>query len=153
MHTTTWIHLENAVLGPYFSRSEVDAALRERKLSAGRGYYLQNETGTRSWGVYDFDCTACGHEFEVLAAPHELHDAACPECGAPEPARRLATPHVGNPGILADGSKRSDADELRFRRLKIERQSLGLPWQKRGEHTKEMANLATAASKSEGKAP
>lgn len=140
-----------AKFGPFFSRSELDQALREAGLSAGRGYALIRETGRSAWVARDFDCEACGHTFEALCSTREADTAACEACGSTDVGQLLSAPHVGASHILADGSKRSEQDELRFRRLKVERQSWGLPWQKRKEHKAEMQALAQAANKAEGR--
>lgn len=42
--------------------------------------------------LYEYQCPACGHRFEVLQRLGERGDGlACPECGRPRPERKLST--------------------------------------------------------------
>ena len=58
--------------------------------------------------IHDFQCGACGLEFEELVRAGERPD--CPRCGASEPRRLLSqvapTPRIGLRGAEA---RRSDA--------------------------------------------
>jgi len=42
--------------------------------------------------LYEYQCAACDHRFEVLQRLGEGGDGlACPECGQPRPERKLST--------------------------------------------------------------
>ncbi len=42
--------------------------------------------------LYEYQCPACGHRFEVLQRLGEGGDGlACPECEQPRPERKLST--------------------------------------------------------------
>jgi putative FmdB family regulatory protein len=47
--------------------------------------------------IYEYSCRACGHRFEELVGSHvgtDAGDIACPECGATDPERRVASPYA-----------------------------------------------------------
>lgn len=42
--------------------------------------------------LYEYQCPACGHRFEILQRLGEGGDElACPECARPRPERKLST--------------------------------------------------------------
>ena len=41
--------------------------------------------------IYEYRCQQCGADFELLRSISASdEDLACPECGAPEPSRKLS---------------------------------------------------------------
>jgi putative FmdB family regulatory protein len=55
--------------------------------------------------LYEYQCPACGHRFEVLQHLGEGGDGlACPECGQPRPERKLSTFSAGGESSSASAS-------------------------------------------------
>jgi putative FmdB family regulatory protein len=51
--------------------------------------------------TYEYECTACGHAFEVVQSMKDPHLTACPQPGCPGPVRRK----IGRgAGIIFKGS-------------------------------------------------
>lgn len=44
--------------------------------------------------LYDYDCAACGHRFEVMHGVHADGPAACPMCGSDRVRKAFAAPAV-----------------------------------------------------------
>jgi putative FmdB family regulatory protein len=47
--------------------------------------------------IYEFECRSCGQRFEELVGSHigrETEEVRCPECGAAEAGRVLASPYA-----------------------------------------------------------
>ena len=42
--------------------------------------------------IYAFECTACGHQFDLLQKMSDPDPTECPECGAPQVKRQLTAP-------------------------------------------------------------
>ena len=59
---------------------------------------------------YDFECDACGAQFEALVAVSEV--PVCPECGAPDP-RRVYTPFSGPFTVGLRGAKARQSNAIR----------------------------------------
>ena len=64
--------------------------------------------------IYEYDCSACGHEFELLVR----HDTrvACPECDNEDISKRLSLPTVqsaGTHGLAMRAAKRRDKKQGR----------------------------------------
>lgn len=49
--------------------------------------------------LYDYECTACGNKFEELVSPGE--EPPCPECGAFDCERLIATPNLATMNLLS----------------------------------------------------
>jgi putative FmdB family regulatory protein len=49
--------------------------------------------------IYEYACTACGREFDLLVASERLaNEQSCPHCNSPELTRKFSTfaSHVGS---------------------------------------------------------
>lgn len=42
--------------------------------------------------LFDYQCAACGHEFETLQSINEQPLTDCPECAAPQLKKKVAAP-------------------------------------------------------------
>jgi len=60
--------------------------------------------------IYEYVCTSCEHEFELLVRGSEA--PACPDCGSQELTRKLSLPRVHSEGTRQKGlqaAKKRDA--------------------------------------------
>jgi putative FmdB family regulatory protein len=57
--------------------------------------------------LFDFECRACGHEFEALVRPTDPAPTACPRCGATDLEKQLPTFAVDTAEKRAASAKQS----------------------------------------------
>ena len=50
--------------------------------------------------TYDYECSACGHRFEIFEKVHEGGPKPCPKCGKKKTHRQLGT----GAGVIFKGS-------------------------------------------------
>lgn len=75
--------------------------------------------------IYDYQCSACGHEFEELVRLNETPN--CPSCGASAPKRLMSVPAA--PGrskaVVASARQQAAREGHLSNYSRAERQKLG----------------------------
>lgn len=134
--------------GPFLSTDEMQVFRAEYPLPTGKAAVIR-ESGVRQWAAHDFMCASCEHEWEDLVSIKDADLEACPECGSESVLYKLSAPTVMTVA-LADGMKRTEAEELGFRKIKVEKESYKVRAKDRDVHKKELQQLDAAIERKRG---
>jgi hypothetical protein len=134
--------------GPFLTTDAMQNFRAEYPLGIGKAAVIK-ESGIRSWEIHDFMCAACEYEWEELVPKSGLDEVVCPSCGSESILAKPAAPHLMTVA-LADGMQRSEASELGFRKIRVERESYKVRPKDREAHTKELASLDAAIDRKRG---